>query len=224
MSIRQRQPLRLIQTSSYNRTHHRWLRHEYRRLRQTARADRTALRRHPDGHLWLQRHAYPDGGIPIGVANNPSYLDVLPSVQMRYRLTPDSALRAVYARGVARPDAYQLVPHVTEDQTASPVAVSIGNPSLKPENATADECFPGRRCLALRRSGILPHRFLTRFMAFMSPMITSPFRRSRPARPYLKTTRRFSQRWPRCRLSNSFPEAKIRWRSEDCRNHDFLEW
>ncbi|MDW5266158.1 MULTISPECIES: TonB-dependent receptor [Acidobacteriaceae] len=77
----------------------------------------------------------PTGGIPTGVANNPSYLDVLPSVQLRYRLTPDSALRAVYARGVARPDAYQLVPYVTEDSTASPVAVSIGNPSLRPEHA-----------------------------------------------------------------------------------------
>lgn len=75
------------------------------------------------------------GGIPVGVSNNPSYIDVLPSVQLRYRLTPDSALRVVYARGIARPDAYQLVPYITEDQTASPVAVTIGNPSLRPEHA-----------------------------------------------------------------------------------------
>jgi len=77
----------------------------------------------------------PTGGTPVGVSNNPSYIDVLPSVQLRYRLTPDSALRIVYARGVARPDAYQLVPFVTEDQTSSPIAVTIGNPSLKPEHA-----------------------------------------------------------------------------------------
>lgn len=69
------------------------------------------------------------------VKNNPSYLDVLPSVQMRYALTPNSALRAVFARGVARPDPYQLVPYVTEDSTASPTTVSIGNPSLRPEHA-----------------------------------------------------------------------------------------
>jgi len=71
----------------------------------------------------------------VGVSNNPSYLDVLPSVQIRYSLTPDSNLRAVYARGVARPDPYQLVPYVTEDTTASPTSVLIGNPALRPEHA-----------------------------------------------------------------------------------------
>ena len=44
-------------------------------------------------------------------------------------------LRAVYSRGIARPDPGQLVPYETEDQTASPVALAIGNPSLKPEHA-----------------------------------------------------------------------------------------
>lgn len=70
-----------------------------------------------------------------GVNNNPSYVDLLPSVQARYSLTPNSALRAVVSRGVARPDPYQLVPYITEDSTASPVAVTIGNPGLRPEHA-----------------------------------------------------------------------------------------
>jgi TonB-dependent receptor len=70
-----------------------------------------------------------------GEANNPSYLDVLPSVQLRYGLTQASNLRAVYARGVARPDPYQLVPYVTEDDSASPATVAVGNPSLRPEHA-----------------------------------------------------------------------------------------
>ncbi len=70
-----------------------------------------------------------------GVNNNPGYIDLLPSVQLRYGLTQNSSLRAVYSRGVARPDPYQLVPYVTEDSTASPIAVSIGNPSLRPEHA-----------------------------------------------------------------------------------------
>ncbi len=74
-------------------------------------------------------------GVPTGISNNPSYLDALPSVQLRYALTPDSALRIVAARGIARPDAYQLVPYVTEDSSASPIAVTIGNPALKPEHA-----------------------------------------------------------------------------------------
>lgn len=67
------------------------------------------------------------------VSNNPSYVDVLPSVQMRYGLTTNSNLRAVYSRGVARPDPYQLVPYVTADESANTAA--IGNPSLRPEHA-----------------------------------------------------------------------------------------
>ncbi|SEG72110.1 TonB-dependent receptor [Bryocella elongata] len=70
-----------------------------------------------------------------GVQNNPGYVDVLPSVQFRYGLNNDSSLRAVYSRGVARPDPYQLVPYITEDSTASPVSVLIGNPNLRPEHA-----------------------------------------------------------------------------------------
>jgi TonB-dependent receptor len=74
-----------------------------------------------------------------GVNNNPTYIDLLPSVQFRYGLTKESALRAVYARGVARPDPYQLVPYVTEDTTAATASslatVTIGNPSLRPEHA-----------------------------------------------------------------------------------------
>jgi TonB-dependent receptor len=71
----------------------------------------------------------------IGTNNNPAYIDLLPSVQLRYGLTTNSALRAVYSRGIARPDPYQLVPYITEDSTASPVSVLIGNPSLRPEHA-----------------------------------------------------------------------------------------
>jgi TonB-dependent receptor len=71
----------------------------------------------------------------IGTNNNPTYIDFLPSVQLRYGLTHDSDLRAVYSRGVARPDPYQLVPYAEEDSTASPAAVTIGNPSLRPEHA-----------------------------------------------------------------------------------------
>ncbi len=69
------------------------------------------------------------------VTNSPSYLDILPNLQLRYALDSNSALRAVYARGVARPTPYQLVPYVTEDSTASPVSVSVGNPGLRPEHA-----------------------------------------------------------------------------------------
>ena len=71
----------------------------------------------------------------IGTNNNPAYIDFLPSVELRYSLTQNSALRGVVSRGVARPDPYQLVPYIEEDSTASPIAVTIGNPSLRPEHA-----------------------------------------------------------------------------------------
>jgi TonB-dependent receptor len=74
-------------------------------------------------------------GVPTGVTNNPSYLDVLPSVQVRYRVDSDSDMRFVVARGVARPDPYQLVPYVTEDDSTNPATISVGNPSLRPEHA-----------------------------------------------------------------------------------------
>lgn len=74
-------------------------------------------------------------GVPVPIEQKPSYIDLLPSVQFRYKLTTDSALRATYARGIARPDAYQLVPYITEDNSASPIAVSVGNPNLRPEHA-----------------------------------------------------------------------------------------
>jgi TonB-dependent receptor len=74
-------------------------------------------------------------GVASPVSANPSYLDVLPSMQLRYSLPHNSDIRAVYARGVSRPVPYQMVPYAEEDQTASPVAVDIGNPSLRPTHS-----------------------------------------------------------------------------------------
>jgi TonB-dependent receptor len=74
-------------------------------------------------------------GIPSPITNNPSYLDALPSVQLRYPLSQNSVLRAVYSRGIARPDPYQLVPFVTADESKNPIALTAGDPNLKPEHA-----------------------------------------------------------------------------------------
>jgi TonB-dependent receptor len=74
-------------------------------------------------------------GVASPVSANPSYFDALPSMQLRYSLPGNSDIRAVYSRGVSRPVPYQMVPYVEEDQTASPVAVDIGNPSLRPTHS-----------------------------------------------------------------------------------------
>jgi TonB-dependent receptor len=74
-------------------------------------------------------------GLPVPVYNSPSYIDVLPSISMKYPLDSNSAIRAVYARGVSRPDSYQLVPYVVEDDSTNPPTIAEGNPQLKPEHA-----------------------------------------------------------------------------------------
>ena len=56
----------------------------------------------------------------------------LPPVSLSTR---NSGLRLVYGRGVSRPDAYQLVPYVTQDDSTNPATVALGNPALKPEHA-----------------------------------------------------------------------------------------
>ena len=64
-----------------------------------------------------------------------SYVNPLPSVQLRYRIDNDSDIRAVYGRGISRPDPYQLVPYITEDQSTTPYTINIGNPALVAEHA-----------------------------------------------------------------------------------------
>jgi len=64
-----------------------------------------------------------------------SYVNPLPSVQLRYKLDNNSDIRAVYGRGISRPDPYQLVPYITEDQSTTPYTINIGNPAIVAEHA-----------------------------------------------------------------------------------------
>jgi TonB-dependent receptor len=69
------------------------------------------------------------------VTGSGSYINPLPSVQLRYSIDSNSDIRAVYGRGISRPDPYQLVPYITEDQSTTPYTVNIGNPALVAEHA-----------------------------------------------------------------------------------------
>jgi TonB-dependent receptor len=64
-----------------------------------------------------------------------SYVNPLPSVQLRYSIDNNSDVRAVYGRGISRPDPYQLVPYITEDQSTTPYTIGIGNTGLVAEHA-----------------------------------------------------------------------------------------
>jgi len=64
-----------------------------------------------------------------------SYLNPLPSVQLRCTFDGNADIRAVYGRGISRPDPYQLVPYITEDQSTAPYTINIGNTALVAEHA-----------------------------------------------------------------------------------------
>ncbi len=57
------------------------------------------------------------------------YTDPLPSVQLRYALTPESGIRVAYGRGLARPNFSDLPPYLTVNDRRN--SISAGNPNLK---------------------------------------------------------------------------------------------
>ena len=63
-----------------------------------------------------------------------SYLDPLPSVQVRFRLPHDAAIRAVYGRGISRPN-FSDLPPTFDTQSDAGQKVHVGNPFLKPTHA-----------------------------------------------------------------------------------------
>ncbi len=69
------------------------------------------------------------------IAKNGSYLDVLPSIAVRYGFTPTAGLRLVYGRGVSRPNFSDLVSFASISPGGVRTTSSIGNPNLKAEHA-----------------------------------------------------------------------------------------
>ncbi len=74
-----------------------------------------------------------NGGGVAPVKQNSSYLDALPSVQLRFGLPRDAAIRIAYGRGIARPNFSDLPP--TFDAQGNRNQINIGNPNLKPTHA-----------------------------------------------------------------------------------------
>ena len=84
------------------------------------------VNRDPDTGKWLSTTPIPGGG---------DYLNVLPSVQAQYLLTPNTNLRASYGMGISRPNFSDLVPSQVVNPNASPKSVVLGNPALKATRA-----------------------------------------------------------------------------------------
>jgi TonB-dependent receptor len=66
---------------------------------------------------------------------NTDYLNVLPSVQLTYMLTPNTNVRAAFSQGISRPNFQDQVPSQQVDPNTVPQSLQVGNPSLKPERA-----------------------------------------------------------------------------------------
>jgi TonB-dependent receptor len=67
-----------------------------------------------------------------------SYVNPLPSVQLRYAIDSSSDIRAVYGRGISRPDPYQLVPYNNfgvGGGFSGDDLLAVGNPALVAEHA-----------------------------------------------------------------------------------------
>ena len=68
------------------------------------------------------------------VTNVQTYIDPLPSIQARYAFTTATAVRAVYARGISRPNQYDLAPYVSPTGN-NPVVATIGDPNELPTHS-----------------------------------------------------------------------------------------
>jgi hypothetical protein len=79
-----------------------------------------------------------------GKTGNEHYYDVLPSLNLKYKLTDKQNLRASYYSAISRPNFYEIIPHTTGDPDAD--YQEQGNPSL--QRTTSDnydiryELFP----------------------------------------------------------------------------------
>jgi TonB-dependent receptor len=85
--------------------------------------------------------AQDDNGNFLGISTikkTSSYLDVLPSAELRIGLTSESAIRLAYSRGLARPQFDELAPNLSltiSSQSGGHNTSSIGNPDLKATHA-----------------------------------------------------------------------------------------
>jgi TonB-dependent receptor len=74
------------------------------------------------------------------VSGSSSYTDLFPSVQLRYALGSVTNIRAAVTRAIARPNYFDLAPHISGDTCGGICnsltnAASAGNPDLKPQHA-----------------------------------------------------------------------------------------
>jgi TonB-dependent receptor len=89
------------------------------------------------GYLVLSDTSGNYGGT-VAQHGSESYVNPLPSVQLRYTIDSSSDVRTVYGRGISRPDPYQLVPYSIYSlggAVGGDDLLQVGNPALVAEHA-----------------------------------------------------------------------------------------
>ncbi len=89
-------------------------------------------------HFLANQTAYDANGNPTitPIRKNANYFNALPSVALQYQVQKDTNLRAVFSRGLARPNIGDLVPATIIDPNQTPYpTVATGNPNLVPTKA-----------------------------------------------------------------------------------------
>ena len=71
----------------------------------------------------------------VPIPGSGSYINVLPSIQVQYRVAANTNLRGTFGIGISRPNFSDIVPSQQVDPNFTPPTVVIGNPALKPTRA-----------------------------------------------------------------------------------------
>jgi len=68
----------------------------------------------------------------VPITGSGSYVNVLPSIQLQYRIQQNTNLRGTFGMGISRPNFSDIVPSQQVDPNFTPPTVVVGNPALKP--------------------------------------------------------------------------------------------
>ena len=105
------------------------------------------------------------------------YVNVLPSVQFQFAITPNTNFRAGYGRGIARPNFSDLPPYILETDSGNPPQVAVGNPNLRPTLADNFDLLGERylKPVGIIQAGVFYKRLKDPIFLVQSPITSGQF-------------------------------------------------
>ena len=106
---------------------------------------------------------------------NGSYIDPLPSISAQFRITDNAHIRAVYGRGLSRPNFGDLVPFQNINDKKN--SISVGNPNLKAEYADNFDLLyeMGLKPLGVLQAGVYYKRITSPLVAVQTIVPSGTF-------------------------------------------------